>query len=246
MRGLLAQDVLDVWDAGRARSALDRARLLLGAGDPGHGHDDVRALTVGDRDRLLLELRERTFGGDLRGFVECPGCRAPLELTLQTAALCAVPPGERAAEIGWDRGTARLRAPTVGDLEDAVHAGPAGAYRTLFSACIEARGPEGEALAVADLSDDVRDLLAERLAELDPAAEVLLSLVCPSCAQSFRHCFDVAAFLWSEITAYATRVLREVDALAGAYGWPEEKILAMTAARRRAYLELVSERTVRS
>ena len=77
---------------------------------------------------------------------------------------------------------------------------------------------------------------------LRAAAETLLELVCPSCAHAWQRSFDVTAFLWTEISAYAKRLLREIDALAAAYGWQEQTILRMTAARRRGYLELVAER----
>jgi hypothetical protein len=52
--------------------------------------------------------------------------------------------------------------------------------------------------------------------------------------------FDIGAFLWEEIAAQARRLLREVHTLARAYGWREADILVMSAARRQAYLEMVS------
>jgi hypothetical protein len=246
MRGLEAQDVLDVWDAGRGRNPFERSLLLLTAGDRARGREDVRALMLGDRDRLLLELRERTFGGDLASFVECPKCQGPLEFTLQAAALRSIPSGARVAERRWEGGTARLRAPTVGDLEDALRGGGTGADERLFAACVEARGEQGEVLALGELPDPARSELADQLAKLDPAAELLLSLTCPTCHHGWRQSFDVAAFFWSEIATCAKRILREVDALATAYGWDEATILRLSGARRRAYLEIVAERPVRS
>jgi len=46
-------------------------------------------------------------------------------------------------------------------------------------------------------------------------------------------------FFWAELAAEAKRLLREVDALARAYGWREADILALSSQRRHAYLELV-------
>ena len=47
------------------------------------------------------------------------------------------------------------------------------------------------------------------------------------------------AFLWDEVDVRARRLLDEVHALAGAYGWSEQRILALSEARRRAYLDRV-------
>jgi hypothetical protein len=77
------------------------------------------------------------------------------------------------------------------------------------------------------------------MAASDPVAEVLLDLRCPLCAHSWQALFDIASFLWMEISAHARRLLREVDALARAYGWGEAEILGLSATRRQAYLELI-------
>ena len=43
----------------------------------------------------------------------------------------------------------------------------------------------------------------------------------------------------AELATQAKRLLREVHFLARAYGWREADILAMSARRRQAYLEMV-------
>jgi hypothetical protein len=68
---------------------------------------------------------------------------------------------------------------------------------------------------------------------------VLLGLHCPLCSHSWQALFDIASFFWTEISAHARRLLREVDALARAYGWSEAEILGLSASRRQAYLELI-------
>jgi hypothetical protein len=68
----------------------------------------------------------------------------------------------------------------------------------------------------------------------------MLDFACPSCGHEWQSLFDIAAFFWAEIAAQARRLLREVHQLASAYGWREADILAMSARRRRAYLEMTS------
>jgi hypothetical protein len=89
------------------------------------------------------------------------------------------------------------------------------------------------------LSEDAITRLAERIGECSPDAEAPLDFICPSCGHQWRAFFDIAAFFWAEIAAQARRLLREVHILASAYGWREADILAMSARRRQAYLEMI-------
>ncbi|MGH8445497.1 MAG: hypothetical protein ACREVL_09520, partial [Solimonas sp.] len=49
---------------------------------------------------------------------------------------------------------------------------------------------------------------------------------------------DIAEALWQELRSRAEKILLEVDALASAYGWSEEQVLALSPVRRAAYLQL--------
>jgi hypothetical protein len=60
----------------------------------------------------------------------------------------------------------------------------------------------------------------------------------PGLRHSWDVLFDIVSFFWAEIGAWAQRLLREVHALASAYGWREADILALSAWRRRQYLDL--------
>jgi hypothetical protein len=53
--------------------------------------------------------------------------------------------------------------------------------------------------------------------------------------------FDIVSFFWTELSAQAKRLLREVHTLARGYGWREADILAMSARRRQLYLDLVTD-----
>ena len=76
--------------------------------------------------------------------------------------------------------------------------------------------------------------------EADPQAEIILVFSCQGCARRWEMLFDIAHFFWNEIAAEARRLLREIDALARAYGWSEREILSLSARRRQSYLELVA------
>jgi hypothetical protein len=77
------------------------------------------------------------------------------------------------------------------------------------------------------------------MAEADSQADVRINLSCPACEHQWQAAFDVLSFFWSEITAWAHRILSDVHALAYAYGWREADILNMSPRRRRYYLTLL-------
>jgi hypothetical protein len=78
-----------------------------------------------------------------------------------------------------------------------------------------------------------------RMAEADPQADMEVELSCPSCGQRWQALFDIESFFWSEISAWAQRILSEVHVLARAYGWSETQILDLSPWRRQVYLNLV-------
>jgi hypothetical protein len=98
---------------------------------------------------------------------------------------------------------------------------------------------QAEEVAVTDLPESVVAALVARMAACDPQAEVNLTFTCPECAHEWGALFDIVTFLWAKISAQARRLLGEVHTLARAYGWAEAEILALSPARRHAYLAMV-------
>jgi hypothetical protein len=76
------------------------------------------------------------------------------------------------------------------------------------------------------------------ISDLDAAA-VRLALSCPSCKREWEDAFDIGRFVWAEVESRARRLVWEVHSLASAYGWGESETLALSAARRAMYLEMV-------
>lgn len=225
------------WEgASPARRAL---ALLAAAGDL--PPDEVAALPVGRRDDALLRLRERLFGPRVVSTATCPACRERAELDFDLADVrVAEPAPAEHLHLEVDGFSLVARLPTGGDLAEAAEApGVETARRTLLARCVVGASESGEPRAAADLPDAVVRALGAALAAADPQAEVRLALACPACAHEWEALFDIASFLWSEVAAWAERTLREVHALALAYGWREADVLALTPWRRRRYLELV-------
>ena len=243
---LTSEGLLRVWDAGVGRHSADRALTILAAAYPDVPRERLTQLTVGRRDAALLSVREATFGSMLPGGVVCPACGERLDLALDTTAIRAGdyrPPDEPDEQLNGrfvaDGYAVRFRAPDSRDLAAlAACPDPAAGRVELARRCLLAVERDGVRCELDSLPEAVIEELARQLQALDPQAEVLLDLTCPACDHRWQVTFDVVSFFWSEIAAGAKRLLREVHALARAYGWREAEILAMSTARRRSYLEL--------
>jgi len=213
---------------------------MLSAGCPEAPHDQLEALSIGERDALLLQLRELTLGGTLEGFARCPSCVEPLEFAMAASELQGGEAGLAPLELETDGFRVEFRLPDSRDVAAAAAMPDLLMARgELASRCIMQLTRNGAVAQAGELPEFVIASMGERMAECDPRAEVLLSLSCPSCRHAWQELFDIASFFWAELAAEARRVLWQVHALARAYGWRESDILALSARRRSAYLEMV-------
>jgi hypothetical protein len=248
MRGLAAHEVLEIWDQGEGLSPSGRAALLLAVACPDYPRERVESLSIGERDTLLGHIRARTFGGTVESVVTCPACGAMVEVAVDVRTI--FPEVTRIAspdamprlpvEIATGDFIVQAAAPTIRDIE----AIPSTAtleegVRALLRRCILRAEKLGNPCEVDDLPQEVCALLEERMAEADPQGDVRFSIHCPGCDHRWPVPFDMLAYFWSEIHLAARRLLRDVHALASAYGWRESEILALSPRRRRIYLEMV-------
>ncbi|HJZ79461.1 MAG TPA: hypothetical protein VKD91_03925 [Pyrinomonadaceae bacterium] len=253
MRPLTGSDILKVWEQGEQQAAIERALTMLAPACPELTRDELATFSVSRRDAWLFDLRESTFGSQLDGFTVCGECSERLVFTLDLAPLrrrLSTPSADEEFEFETDGVAFRFRLPNSHDLAAvAVYEDVATARRLLAERCVlqttrnvvertSACAPAAE--VGSTLSEAKIRCLAERIAERAPEAEAQLDFTCPSCGHYWRAFFDIATFFWAEIAAQARRLLREVHLLASAYGWREADILAMSARRREAYLELIS------
>ncbi len=286
MRALSTSELISVWEQGLSKSLVQRALILLSAAYPDASLESLAQLTIGQRDGVLLSLRERIFGSQLESISRCPACGERLELLFQVSDI-QIPVLARTPHPNQSkllpkvissintlirRGLPRkilslVRQPRsrgksvvssyfqVGDYEvqfrlpnsfDLLAITPANdpldGRRSLLQRCLVSVQKYGIAQSIDQLPNDLVDAVAAKMAEMDPQAEILLSLDCPSCKHQWRSSFDIVSFFWSEINAWAIRLLREVHILASAYGWRETDILMMNPYRRQCYLEMVGNR----
>ncbi len=240
---LTASDLLRIWEIGERQSSVEQTLTILAVAYPDQTYEQLLDLSLGQRDRLLLMLRNRLFGPELKGFAECPGCAQRLEFTLDVSQICGTqweetPPGHWTLSAdGFDL---RFRLPSSRDLLSlSPGIDPEQARRQLAQCCLQDVDRSGDGVDADELPETVIEQLAARVVQCDPLQEILLELLCPACDQRWQPLLDIGVFLWGEVAACAKRLLRDVHSLAQAYGWSEAEILAMGPRRRQAYLDMV-------
>jgi hypothetical protein len=211
--------------------------------------ETVRALSVGDREALLLHLRRLTLGEGMSCVLGCPACAEKLDLDLKVSELL-LPPYPDGAEfcetsirLGDTSYRVRFRLPNGGDQEQAalIAGAPEDAAQLILQRCVHHILDEGTGRPL----DSVPPLLADRLGEVmaasDPQAEILLDLICPACGESFRSPFDVADYLYRELGRRESELYREIHLLALHYHWSESQILRLSRRKRSLYLGMLGE-----
>jgi len=212
---------------------------------PEDAGDRPAELAISERDRLLIGLQEQIFGPTLNAFAACPSCGTSLEFNLRTSDLFehshSCEEGQaRVMDIVAGDYQVSFRRPTSADLAAAAEVeSPNGRRAVVFERCVESVTRSGAPLGWTEIPEEVIAELEERLESAGLGGEILLNLVCPACRFAWTVDFDIASYLYAEISGLARQILEEVGALAAAYGWSEDEILAMPRLRRRFYLDRV-------
>jgi hypothetical protein len=227
MAAIPAATLLDLWERGEAQHPLHRPLTLLHAASPASTVEELAALSIGDRDRGLLELRRKWLGERFDAVAICPACGEQLEFSIEAGNL-PLTSTPQSGSLTVNGIAVQARTPTTLDLLAAAEAPEEARREILLARCA------GEGVS-ADSIHEVEDFLSS----LDPMLDVGLGLSCPACGHTWRSTFDVAGYFWTEVSDLARRLMGEVHTLAQAYGWSEREILSLSPRRRRMYLALV-------
>jgi hypothetical protein len=239
-----AQGLLAAWELGSAEPHIvDRALALLRAIRPEGPRAALAELSIGERDNLLLELRERVFGSRVSSVTVCPGCGERLELEFDVTDIRAEQPDHTIGTLSLrlEGHEVTFRLPNSLDIAALPAQGALDPKRrALLKRIVSSAAHLGRPVAAEELPEAVVAGIEARLSQADPQAEIQMNLACAACGHRWETGFDIASFLWAEVDAWAARILREVHSLALAYGWREADILAMNPGRRQRYLEMLN------
>ena len=220
---------------------IQQALRLLSAAYPHLSvRDDLATLTMGQRDRLLMHLRESWFGSHVDCTIQCPQCQDDLELSFQLRDVWAsvADPASGEYTLSPEGYEVTFRLPNSLDVIAAIEAG-GDARQRIFEACILQAYKNQADCPAERLPTHVQAAVIDQMAEVDSQADVEFALTCPECGRQWETSFDIVTFLWSELHRWACRTLQDVHRLALAYGWSEANILGMSATRRQLYLEML-------
>lgn len=246
MRPLSSAQVLALWDAGQTRHPIDRALLALALAMPEEAPGELADRPVGWREVNLLALRNATFGSPLDGYAPCPSCGAMMEFSLDGANLLdGLPAPDTNARIAFEGQQWRL--PSSRDQAVILTApDPETAVDWLLDRCrIEEDSLEGNSTVNREKSQKMKcspaliGELESRMEALDPAADIRLGMRCTDCGHVWDAVLDIGACFWDELGSRSHQLLESVHRLASAYGWREAEILALSPARRAAYMNMI-------
>lgn len=157
-------------------------------------------MLLGDRDYLLLRLRQIELGDAMHQVMRCPACAQKVDVDFAISELpvrrLAVPrPAYRIVLAGTP---ALVRLPTGADqqaVEALALANPSAANTLLFSRVVlefddRARSPD----EVRDWPPALRAELAVWLDAHAPGPDLFLDLACPHCKSDMSYAFDLHSF----------------------------------------------------
>jgi hypothetical protein len=226
-------------------TALPAVPLMAGlasrvATAPGGDPVDWAGLPAADLAATALIIRCCWLGDAIRTDTRCPDpdCRERIDVAFGIGSYIGHHQPRRpraaapAADTGWFTLTGtgvRFRVPTVGDLLAAESAGqPAGGLARL---CIEG----------AEVSRALARRLDRALSAMAPSLDDLVGGNCPACGREVALRFDPISYTVADLRGAFSGIYTQAHALAAAYGWPEETILALPSRRRRQYAALIAE-----
>jgi hypothetical protein len=231
IRMATATQLIDGWDAGLAQHPVDRALTIAGCFTDLDRHQ-LAALSIGERDALLLEIRRLVAGDRLAGICYCETCGEGNEFELDAADLPrSATPADRVITVVVGGRSLRARLPDSSDLAAVVDApGEDEAIRIMVKRCLLDDEP---------VEDDEIDAIDRAMEAVEGVAALAVNFACSACGAANRAPLDIASFLWIEISERVARMIDAVEVLAAAYGWSEAEILAMPERRRSLYVERV-------
>jgi hypothetical protein len=194
----------------------------------------VGRLSSGTREWLLQRAALR-FRADLEWFeAPCTTCGAAYDVAMWAAAAPRKPPGPDfpVTTVETSLGPRPFEAP-CGLHEEQAARRPGGDPRRSFAALCGLADDAGTEAAGFDEDDLAR--IDAALEELAPEVASSAAAVCPSCGGETAARMEPLRFTFPK----PMEVLAEAHLLASVYHWTEDRILALSPARRRGYAELI-------
>lgn len=224
----------------------------------------VKNLLVGDRDYLVLNLRQITYSDKVDAAIKCPNeeCREKFDIDFNLSDI-PLKQGHVSTEIfslQLPKGTkpktqntnncfhVEFRLPSGGDQEDLaalMNKNETEAENKLLKRCIQRIDGDAEIDKYLSIlsKPSAKRKIEKAMAEHAPQLDLNMEITCPECEKAFILPFNISQFFIDELKINLNQLYREVHFLAFYYNWSEEEILAMPRKKRYKYLEFLNEYT---
>lgn len=229
--------------------------------------DIARQLLVGDRQYLLLKLRQLTFGDRIQSVLSCPwpNCGRAIDIDFNISDIpiseCqqVLPVYESSLSIDGlslpdclsqslvsDELKYSFRLPNGADQETCGRlalSSPAHALHNLLGCCVKKIGAienPGDEI-IAELPAGLIMNIEQDMEQRAPSLELTMEVDCPECKRSFIAPFELQDFFFGELIINTELLYREVHYLAFHYHWSEEEVMAMPRSKRRQYIDVLSQ-----
>ena len=242
MRNLTETELLNLWESCIDKPLIETALYLLAAADD-TDLKGVAALSIGQRDARLLQLREWMFGSRLKNTAECPQCLEKVEWENKVKDLHLqqiLPETGKIFDANVEGYNISFRLPDSNDLIYLEKSSSPNPSDELLSHCVTAiSSKDNEHIIIADLTVSIKEKINELMSKEDPQADIMIKITCPSCNYQWETGFDILSYIWTEINSWAKQILQEIFMLAKFFGWSEREVLEIGPKRRKLYLEMV-------
>jgi hypothetical protein len=231
-------DIIRFWELAKDSHPLDRALLAIAIASDNNDYDSLAKLNIGQRDILLFNLYQSTFGTTLNGITNCPECNTELQFEMHTTDILKhsysdIDNGQFTLQLSSEK-ELTLRLPNSYDLAQAINNPAANPVHLIIDACVADPNPQ-------ITEDDVQEI-SDAIEQRDPYVNITLDFSCSTCGFHWQSILDILEFLWSEVVVTAKQLLNEVHLIASHYGWSEQEILALRTTRRKHYIDLIQTR----
>jgi len=241
MRPLTTRELFAVWDQAHKETPVWRALWLLATASPDESWEAIEHLSLVERDKRLLDLRECMFGSNMVCLAHCPDCKKELEVAFRVDDIRMPLTGQTQFDVVMDDITVTFRLPTSHDILLLLNPSRDVTQDRLLllERCIihieSTNGPH----SVADLPAGLVDQILQKMEQAGQQADLRITLNCAECGHRWINLFDVVSFFWEEIDVWAKRLAWDIHILAKSYGWSEAEILSLSPNRRKSYRDLI-------
>lgn len=243
MKNLSSAIWLNLWEQGASNSPLHFSIYTISETFPEIDVAKALSLPIGIRDSLLILIRSNIFGNTFTNIAQCPRCGEKIEWEQHSDNFEIGKPEDLLVKERYEfengEYTISFRLPNTKDILNLENAAEGYAEEQLLNNCLLKVNLADKTIPTSDIPNEIVANLLTCMEKEDRLADINFSLHCPACSHAWNNNFDIVQYFWTEINAWANRMMYEIGVIASNFGWSEKQILDLSPKRRQIYLEMI-------